>query len=60
MNDIKVIKVKKLLVEKKFEEAIILIENTFDKIEKTSEILNILGVSKLQKKTLITSTYSLQ
>jgi protein O-GlcNAc transferase len=50
MNDIKVIKVKKLLVEKKFEEAIILIENTFDKIEKTSEILNILGVCKLQKK----------
>ena len=50
MNDIKVIKVKKLLVEKKFEEAIIHIENTFDKIEKTSEILNILGVCKLQKK----------
>ena len=50
MNDIKVIKVKKLLLKKNFEEAIILIENSFSDIEKTSEILNILGVCKLQKK----------
>jgi len=50
MNNIKVIKVKKLLVEKKFEEAIVLIENFFSNTEKTSEILNILGVCKLQKK----------
>ena len=49
MNDIKVIKVKKLLLKKNFEEAIILIENSFSDIEKTSEILNILGVCKLQK-----------
>ena len=50
MNDIKVIKVKKLLAETKFEEAIVFIENSFSNIEKTSEILNILGVCKLQKK----------
>ena len=50
MNDIKVIKVKKLLAKKNFEEAIVLIESTFSNIEKTSEILNILGVCKLQKK----------
>ena len=50
MNDIKVIKVKKLLLKKNFEEAIVLIEGTFGNIEKTSEILNILGVCKLQKK----------
>ena len=50
MNDIKIIKVKKLLLKKNFEEAIILIEGTFSNIEKTSEILNILGVCKLQKK----------
>ena len=50
MNDIKVIKVKKLLAEKKFDEAIVFIENSFSNIEKTSEILNILGVCKLQKK----------
>ena len=50
MNDIKVIKVKKLLAEKNFEEAIVFIENSFSNIEKTSEILNILGVCKLQKK----------
>ena len=49
MNDIKVIKVKKLFLKKNFEEAIILIENSFSDIEKTSEILNILGVCKLQK-----------
>ena len=50
MNDIKVIKVKKLLAEKNFEEAIVFIENSFSNSEKTSEILNILGVCKLQKK----------
>ena len=50
MNDTKVIKVKKLLAEKKFEEVIVFIENSFSHIEKTSEILNILGVCKLQKK----------
>ena len=49
MSDIKIIKVKKLLLTKNFEEVIILIENTFSNIEKTSEILNIMGVSKLQK-----------
>ena len=50
MNDTKVVKVKKLLLKKNFEEVIILIENNFSDIEKTSEILNILGVCKLQKK----------
>ena len=53
MNDIngmKVVKVKKLLLKKNYEEVIVLIENNFSDIEKTSEILNILGVSKLQKK----------
>ena len=50
MNDIKVIKVKKLLAKKNFEEAIVLIETTFSNIEKTSEILNILGFCKLRKK----------
>ena len=50
MNNTKVIKVKKLLLKKNFEEIIILVENTFSDVEKTPEILNILGVSKLQKK----------
>tara|TARA_B110000037_G_scaffold219928_1_gene286214 strand:- start:193 stop:1854 length:1662 start_codon:yes stop_codon:yes gene_type:complete len=50
MNDIKVIKIKKLLLKKNFEEVIVLIESTFSDIEKTSEILNILGVCRLQKK----------
>jgi len=50
MNNTKVIKVKKLLLKKNFEEIIMLIENTFSDVEKTAEILNILGVSKLQKK----------
>ena len=50
MNNIKVIKVKKLLLKKNFEEIIMLIENTFSDVEKTAEILNIFGVSKLQKK----------
>ena len=52
MNNTKVIKVKKLLLKKNFEEIIILVENTFSDVEKTPEILNILGVSKLQKKKL--------
>jgi len=51
MNDTKVIKVKKLLAKKNFEEAIVLIESTFSNIEKTSEILNILGFCKLRKKS---------
>jgi len=51
MNDTKVIKVKKLLAKKNFEEAIVLIESTFSNIEKTSEILNILGFCKLGKKS---------
>ena len=50
MNDIEVIKIKKLLQKKNFEEAIVLIESTFNNIEKTSEILNILGFCKLRKK----------
>ncbi len=51
MNDIKAIKVKKLLAKNNFEEVIILIENTFSDTEKTSEILNILGFCKLRKKS---------
>ena len=50
MDDIKIIKVKKLLLQKNFEEAIIFIEDSFSSIEKTSEILNILGFCKLRKK----------
>ena len=50
INSMKVVKVKKLLLKKNYEEVIVLIENNFSDIEKTSEILNILGVSKLQKK----------
>lgn len=46
----KALKVKKLFYEKKFSDAIFLIENTFENIEKTSEIFNLLGVCKLQKK----------
>ena len=60
MNNTKVIKVKKLLLKNKFEEIIILVENTFSDVEKTPEILNILGVSKLQKKTLMTLICFLQ
>ena len=52
INNMKVVKVKKLLLKKNYEEVIVLIENNFSDIEKTSEILNILGVSKLQKKKL--------
>ena len=53
MNDISVMKafrVKKLFFKKNYEEVIVFIEKNFSNIEKTSEILNILGVSKLQKK----------
>ena len=50
MNDIKVIKVKKLLLKNNFEDVIFFIESNFSSAEKTSAILNILGVSKLQKK----------
>ena len=53
MNDISVMKtfrVKKLFFKKNYEEVIVFIEKNFSNIEQTSEILNILGVSKLQKK----------
>ena len=50
MNSIKVVKVKELFLKKDYEEVIFLIENNFSNIEKTSAILNILGVCKLQKK----------
>ncbi|MDC1113337.1 hypothetical protein OAS58_00315 [Candidatus Pelagibacter ubique] len=46
----KVIRVKELFLKKNYEEVIVFIENNFSNIEQTSEILNILGVSKLQKK----------
>ncbi|MDB9759266.1 hypothetical protein OAB50_00135 [Candidatus Pelagibacter sp.] len=51
MNDTKLIKVKKLLTKKNFEEAIVFIESSFSNIEQTSEILNILGFCKLRKKS---------
>jgi len=54
MNNIKIVEVKKLFIKKNFEETINFIENIFTDTEKTPEIFNILGVSKLQKKTLIT------
>ena len=53
MNDIgamKVVRVKELFLKKNYEEVIVFIESNFSNIEQTSEILNILGVSKLQKK----------
>ena len=53
MNDISVMKavrVKELFLKKNYEQVIVFIENNFSNIEQTSEILNILGVSKLQKK----------
>ena len=50
INSMKVVKVKKLFLKKNYEEVIVFVENNFSNIEKTSEILNILGVSKLQKK----------
>ena len=48
--NLKILRVKNFFHEKKFSETILLIENTFEDIEKTSEILNLLGVCKLQKK----------
>jgi predicted O-linked N-acetylglucosamine transferase (SPINDLY family) len=50
MNNKKILDVKKLFIKKNFEETILLIENVFTDAEKTPEILNILGVAKLQKK----------
>ena len=53
MNDISVMKavrVKELFSKKNYEQVIVFIESNFSNIEQTSEILNILGVSKLQKK----------
>ena len=50
MNNVKLIKVKKLLKENFFDETIVFIESNFSNIEKTSEILNILGFCKLRKK----------
>jgi predicted O-linked N-acetylglucosamine transferase (SPINDLY family) len=50
MNNIKIVEVKKLFIKKNFEETINFIENIFTDTEKTPEIFNILGVSKLQKK----------
>ena len=53
MNDIGVMKaviVKELFSKKNYEQVIVFIESNFSNIEQTSEILNILGVSKLQKK----------
>ena len=46
----KTFRVKKLFFKKNYEEVIVFIEKNFSNIEQTSEILNILGVSKLQKK----------
>ena len=50
MNNKKIVEAKKLFIKKNFEETILLIENVFTDTEKTPEILNILGVAKLQKK----------
>ena len=50
MKNIKIIEIKKLLTKKNFEGATLFIENAYTETEKTSEILNILGVCKLQKK----------
>ena len=50
MNKIKILNIKKLFFEKKYSDVIILIENNFSDKEKSSEVLNLLGVSKLQKK----------
>ena len=52
MNNTKIVEAKKLFIKKKFEETILFIENVFTDTEKTSEILNILGAAKLQKKKL--------
>jgi protein O-GlcNAc transferase len=50
MKNIKIIEIKKLLTTKNFEGVILFIESAYTETEKTSEILNILGVCKLQKK----------
>ena len=50
MNNQKIIKINKFILEKKFDDVILLIENNFNNTEKTSKILNILGASKLKKK----------
>ena len=50
MNNQKIIKINKFILEKNFDDAILFIENNFNNTEKTSKILNILGVSKLKKK----------
>ena len=50
MNKIKILNIKKLFFEKKYSDVIISIENNFSDKEKSSEALNLLGVSKLQKK----------
>ncbi|MDA8845655.1 peptide transporter [Candidatus Pelagibacter ubique] len=46
----KAVRVKELFSKKNYEQVIVFIESNFSNIEQTSEILNILGVSKLQKK----------
>ena len=54
MNDIKAIKVKKLFVEKKFEETIVLIENSMNKENKLDRSFNaILEVVNYKRKTLV-------
>lgn len=50
MNKIKILNIKKLFFEKKYSDVIILIESNLSDEEKNSEVLNFLGVSKLQKK----------
>ena len=50
MNKIKILNIKKLFFEKKYSDVIILIESNLSDKEKNSEVLNFLGVSKLQKK----------
>ena len=52
MNNQKIIKINKFILEKNFDDVILFIENNFNNTEKTSKILNILGVSKLKKKIL--------
>ena len=50
MNNQKIIKINKFILEKNFDDVILFIENNFNNTEKTSKILNSLGVSKLKKK----------
>ena len=49
MNKIKTFNIKKLFFEKKYLDVIISVESNFSDKEKSSEILNFLGLSKLQK-----------